>query len=355
MLKKRKMGYVISKSNRQSNVTADSLLSAVKKGDVSSVYLITGSDDVSREQFFRKLISLIVPDSIRDFNLNSFSAEGLDFLNFKNIYESYPLMSQHRVLILRDCDKLDQVAKDHLHTMLLSPIETSCIIMISEKVDFRLKFFKEASKVGSAINFLLPYDRDLPKWIETQTRKIGLKFDPKAILLLQMYVGNSPGELVKEIEKLAACVSDEAVVSEEMVREVTANTRSATIFELANAIGERNASEALNLLGNFLDGGNHPAVAVKMITRHYSILSKTKIELEKGNSVEGIAQAIGVHPYFARSYVSQARSFTQGRIWRCISIIKDTDWQVRSLGRRLERVAMDQMVARLCGSSHSRR
>jgi DNA polymerase III delta subunit len=120
---------------------------------------------------------------------------------------------------------------------------------------------------------------------------------------------------------------------------------------LANAIGEQNTAEALHLLENFLDGGNHPAIALKMIVRHYSILSLAMIELDKGNSVEKIAQVVGVHLFFARSYTDQARSFTQDEIFRCLSIVKDADRQVRSLGKRLERISMDQMVVRLCGKT----
>ena len=346
--KRKRIGFVVNKYSRGPKIIPENLLSAAKDGDISPVYLITGSDELSRERFFRKLTSCIVPDSVRDFNLNSFSLEGLDFVRFKSIYESYPIMSQRRVLILRDCDKLNQVSKDNLEEIFMSPIETSCVIFVSEKIDLRLKLFKEAKKIGSAIEFRIPYDKDLPKWIETQASLVGLKFDPKALLLLQLYVGNSPGELVKEIEKLAACVPDKVIVSEELVRQVTSNTRGVTVFELADAIGQKKAQEALNLLEKFLDGGNHPAVAVKMIARHYSILSRAKIELGKGNNIEGIAKVIGIHPYFARSYIDQARSNTGGGIWRSLSIIKDTDWQIRSFGRRLERVVMDRMIARLC-------
>ncbi len=352
MLKREKINIMANQPAGRSKITADSLLSAAKKGNVSPVYLITGSDEVCREQFFQKLISQIIPESLRDFNLNLFSAENLDILSFKSCYESYPVMSKMRVLILRDCDKLKEAPKDCLETILLTPVETSCIIMVSEKVDHRLKLFKEVSKMGSSVDFLQPYDKNIPKWIETQASLMGLKFDPSAILLLQRYVGNSPGELVMEIEKLAACVSGKMIVSEDLVSKVTAKSRVATVFELADAIGEQNTVQALNLLQNFLDSGNHPSIAVKMIVRHYSILSLAMIELEKRNSVERIAQVIGIHPFFARSYINQARLFTQSKILQCLSIVKDADWQVRSLGKRLERIAMEQMVVRLCNETN---
>lgn len=346
------MNIMANRPTSRSKITADSLLSAAKKGNVSPVYLITGSDEVCREQFFQKLISQIIIESVRDFNLNLFSAENLDCFSFKSCYESYPVMSKMRVLILRDCDKLKQAHRDCLETILVTPVETSCIVMVSEKVDHRLKLFKEVSKMGSTISFLPPYDKNIPKWIETQASSMGLKFDPNAILLLQRYVGNSPGELLMEIEKLAACVSEKLIISEELVNKVVAKSRVATVFELADAIGEQNIVKALNLLQNFLDGGNHPSIAVKMIVRHYSILSLAMIELGKGNSVEKIAQVVGVHPFFASSYIHQARSFTHTEILQCLSIVKDADWQVRSLGKRLERIAMDQMVVRLCSESN---
>ena len=56
MLKREKINIMANQPAGRSKITADSLLSAAKKGNVSPVYLITGSDEVCREQFFQKLI-----------------------------------------------------------------------------------------------------------------------------------------------------------------------------------------------------------------------------------------------------------------------------------------------------------
>ncbi|MAN25323.1 MAG: DNA polymerase III subunit delta [Gemmatimonadetes bacterium] len=348
MSKKRRMKFVVNRPKRSTRPNAEGLLLEAKNGKVSLVYVITGGDEVSRDKFFRKLVSFVVPDNVRDFNFNSYNPEGFDPISFKSTYESYPLMSPRRVLALHDCEKLDQASKEYLETILFNPIETSCILFVSEKVDFRLKLFKLASNVGSVIDFRVPYDKNLPQWIEMQARAIGIRLEPKAILRLQMYVGNSPGELVQELNKIAVCVSDKETVTEDLVRRFCSTTRGATVFELANAIGERNCQDALKLAETFLNTGNHPAIALKMIDRHYLLLLKAKAELEKGHGADEIAKVIGVHPFFARAYVDQSRSFSTSRIWRCLGILKEGDWQIRSYGRRLEKFVMDRMIVQLC-------
>ena len=153
---------------------------------------------------------------------------------------------------------------------------------------------------------------------------------------------------IQELNKIAVCVSDKETVTEDLVRRFCSTTRGATVFELANAIGERNCQDALKLAETFLNTGNHPAIALKMIDRHYSLLLKAKAELEKGYGADEIAKVIGVHPFFARAYVDQSRSFSTSRIWRCLGILKEGDWQIRSYGRRLEKFVMDRMIVQLC-------
>ena len=58
-------------------------------------------------------------------------------------------------------------------------------------------------------------------------------------------------ELAQELNKIAVCVSDKETVTEHLVRRFCSTTRGATVFELANAIGEQNCQDALKLAKRF--------------------------------------------------------------------------------------------------------
>jgi DNA polymerase III delta subunit len=102
------------------------------------------------------------------------------------------------------------------------------------------------------------------------------------------------------------------------------------------------------LLNRYLDQGEEPARAIAMIVRHYNLLLRTQLYMAKGESKEGVAKALGISPFFMGSYMEQARSYGPGSLWSSLSLLRAADWQLRSAGRRQERVLMDMLMVRLC-------
>ena len=86
-----------------------------------------------------------------------------------------------------------------------------------------------------------------------------------------------------------------------------------------------------------------------MIVRHFSLLLRIKVQIEKAEGKEEIAKLVGISPFFAGNYIEQARRYNLGYLWRCMGLLRRADWQLRSMSRRQERGIMDQLMINLCG------
>ncbi len=333
---------------KKKGTSPDELRSTIGKGDILPVYLLYGLEEYGKEAFSHWLIDALAPTQARDFNLDIFRSERFDPLDLLQIYESYPMMAERRLLLLRDCDQLSAEACRSLERVVDAPVETSCLIFIGGKVDMRRRLFQQLAKAGAAIEFRPPYDREIPQWIQRQAKYKGVQIEPTAIDMLMLYVGNNPRELVGEIDKLVTFVGAGEAITSTAVEEVTAASRQVNVFELAEAVGARNAAKAQSLLNRYLDQGEEPARAIAMIVRHYNLLLRTQLNMEKGESKEGTAKALGISPFFMNSYMEQARSYGPGSLWNSLSLLRNADWQLRTVGRRQERVLMDMLMVRLC-------
>jgi DNA polymerase-3 subunit delta len=188
----------------------------------------------------------------------------------------------------------------------------------------------------------------VPQWIRRHAKYKGVEIEAAAIDMLRLYIGNSPRELVGELDKLVTYVGVGKPIGRQAVEEVTAASRQVNVFELAEAVGQRNAPLAQTLLNYYLDQGEEPARAIAMVVRHYNLLLRTQMHLQRGESKEGLSRALGISPFFMTAYMDQARAYSQGNLWGSLALLRRADWQLRSLGRRQERALMDVLIVQLC-------
>ena len=322
----------------------------IDRGLFHSFYLIYGQEEFGRASFVEWLLSQVVPDQVQDFNLDIFRALRFEPLDFLHIYESYPMMAERRVLVLTECDSLSPDQCKAIEPVVDRPIDTSCVVLTGNKVDMRRRLFQQVAKHGSSAEFKPPYDNQVVDWLKRQVRNMELKIEPAAADLMCMHIGNNPRELVEEIEKIVTYLgSRETPISPAVVEAVTATSRKVNVFELADAVGARKSRAALSMLNRYLDQGEDSNRALAMIVRHFSLLLRIKIQIEKGVGKEDIARLVGVSPFFAGDYIEQANRYNLDYLWRCMGLLRRADWRLRSMSRRQERGIMDQLIIHLCG------
>ncbi len=343
---------VNSKKSRSRGPSPEQIRTQVEKGQLAPFYLVYGLEEYGRTAFVRWLMDKLAPQQAREFNMDVFRAAQFDPLDMLQIYESYPMMAERRLVVLQDCDSLAPEQCKALETLIDRPVETSCLLLVGAKVDMRRRLFQQMGKLGQAIEFRPPYDREVPEWIGAQVRSMGLSIESAAVDLLRMYVGNNPRELVSELEKVTTFMGEgETAITRQAVETVTAVSRQVNVFELADAVGARKAHIALSLLNRYLDQGEDVNRALAMIVRHFSLLLKIRVHAENGASKEEMARLLGISPFFMSSYIDQAKRQNVGALWRSMGFLRQADWQLRSLGRRQERAVMDRLMVNLCARS----
>lgn len=342
----------MSKTRNRRGYSPDDLRREVESGKRLPFYLLHGEEEFERDEICAWLTEALAPEQARDFNLDIFRADEFAFRDFHQVYSSYPMMASYRLLVLKGCEKLTGEHCKELEGIVDDPLETSLLIAVGGKIDQRRKFFQQLGKQGQAVEFRVPYDNQIPQWIQRYARRSGLTIEPEAGDLLRLLMGGSLRELVGEIAKLRTYVGEGHAITRQAVEQGAGDGRNISIFQLTDVIGRRDRRKSLELLHDLLDKGEEPSRALAMIYRHFQLLLKAQVLMGKGRPErESMARNLGVSPYFVNTYIEQARAYPNAKLWAGMGALLEADSRLKSQGRRQERLVMDLLVERLCRPS----
>jgi DNA polymerase-3 subunit delta len=155
-----------------------------------------------------------------------------------------------------------QDALEELSDVINAGLGDSVILLVSAlDVDKRRSFYKTLGKRGE-IEVFDRLDSSKTGWEEEATEIVRkhanthkLKFGPEALELFVLLTGGDTRQIENELEKIDIYLDQEKTVTVDHVRELVPLSRAGVIFELGNALAERDLERALKLVRRLLDQG----------------------------------------------------------------------------------------------------
>lgn len=141
------------------------------------------------------------------------------------------------------------------------PSDGITFLLTAVEVDKRRSFFKSFAKKAE-IQVFDGIDSTRSGWEEEATelvlkhaKKKGLQFEDEALVLFVLLTGGDTRQIENELEKLDIFLGKKRSVTVEQVRDLVPLSRAGVIFELGNALAERDLQRALQLVRGLLDQG----------------------------------------------------------------------------------------------------
>ncbi len=310
--------------------TSQQIEQSLKAGQIKPVYLFYGEESFLIEESLKQIRAAALAEGIEDFNYDLFYGNELDAFQVKDAVETLPMMSPRRMVVLRELQDLKESHRSALESLILDPIESTVFVMTASKIDKRQRFFKSILKSGVVVEFKRLYSEQVAGWIRQLAQREGLQIEAGAVDLLQQLVGGNLSELQWEVKKLAQFVGEGKQGRVEDVLEVVSRVRMESVFELTAAIGAQDQVRALMCLVQLLEYGQNEVGVLSLITRHLRILKAIKQGLREGLSGPKLSARAGVPPYFIRSYVDQAKQWSEKKLETGFKALLDTDRALKS-------------------------
>ena len=319
-------------STARTNVLSfDSLGRALRQKEIAQNYLFHGEEDFHIEEGVSLLVKAAITPEAKDFNLDVVSGGDCDARSIASLASAFPLMSDRRVVMVRDFDKLSN--KDPLLSYLANPSPSTVLILVSTKPDFRTAFFKKIKEYATVVECKFLPEKDVPSWIAARIEQRGKTIDVEAGRQLQTYVGRSLREIENEIDKLLIFIGSKASIGIADVNAVVGLTKQYNIFELQKAIGGAEVGRASDIMDRMLAMGERPLGMIIMLTKYFQKLWTIQDCLSRRMNTKEIGSVLKMSErqfYYLEEEMRRARELSQEDVERAFASLVDADERLKT-------------------------
>lgn len=220
---------------------------------------------------------------------------------------------------------------------------TVLIVLIDDELPASSPLLKAAQEHGKILQYTLPKGAALESWINKRAQSISVKITPEAVTLLANYIGNQLRMLANELDKLAMYAGERHLIDADDVRLLSAQVQEARIFDLTDALAQRNRQQALTLLHDLLADGEPPLRLISTITSQVRSLLLVKELAADGLRVPQIASATGIAPFVAEKALRQVGKFQMAQLEGAYRQLLATDAALKR-SRMTPEMALDLLV-----------
>ena len=279
----------------------------IRQGTFKQAYLLYGEERYLRRQYRDKLRKALSADS-DTMNTHYFEGKDLPVSEIIDLAETLPFLAEHRVIFITDSG-LFKSGGEKMAEYLSSPNDSTFFIFMESEVDKRSKIYKTIQSKGFAAEFVFQDENTLKHWIASVLAKEGKKITESTALLLLSKTGTEMDNIQMELEKLICYCMERDVVTGEDVETICTTRVSNHIFDMINVIAARQQQQALDLYYDLLALKEPPMRILFLMARQCHMLLQTKELKSRGYDNRTIGSKIGVTPFIAGKYVSQAAKF----------------------------------------------
>lgn len=210
-----------------------------------------------------------------------------------------------------------------------------------------MEWVKDAGERATVLDCALPTAREMTAWVQRKAKEAGGVFTTDGAARLAEYVGNNTRRALLEIDKLLTYVNKARPVSGEDVTLLTFQEQEGNIFDLVDAIGERNGRAALAQLQILLERSDALEIS-GMITRQYRLLLLAREILDERGGEDRVRDELNLHPFVAQKLTTQARRFKIAQLEDIYRRLLKIDLDIKTGGIPGD-VAYEVLVAELAG------
>jgi DNA polymerase-3 subunit delta len=330
------------------------------------IYVLYGEDAFGRDEAIQTLKERMRALDAGDHNLSELGPE-TSVMTLRSYADVVPFLAERRMVIVRGLlgrlagrggtarrasrsRKSAESAPDELQALLdyLPDVPQSTSLVFVEEGRLSADPLKKAIPRGRAAIREYPRVIDVPGWVRSRARMIGVEVDEGAVRELASLGGGDLRRLDSELHKLGDYAAGRTVTRAD-VREMVVG-RDVAIWTLLDGLAERRADKALSALHALYGQGEPPeALLGRDIAPHYRRLMVAR-ELSLATKEERASvdvTSLGLNPATLGRWSDQASDFERSELEHALEVLLELDRHIK-LGETEPEPALEVAVLRLC-------
>jgi DNA polymerase-3 subunit delta len=259
--------------------------------------------------------------------------------------------------------------------------ERNHLVLVTDFVDKRKRIYKTIKRLGVVVDCSVPQGSNRSNEQERLTllrghaRDVmagaGKKGAPGLVEALYEKTGASLRSFDSELRKLIDFVGQRERLELDDVASALEKSKQDPIYELGNAVAEKDVSKALYYLDNLLIWDFHPLQILSAIVNQFRklVLGKEMIDVlmggrwddrldfpgfqrtvwPKAKAVDDGVHVKNMHPYVLYKTLMRAGNYRYGQLEKAVESLWDADRALKSAGKR-SRLILEKAIMETCGT-----
>ncbi len=326
------------------------------------LYMLFGPDDFSLRERLKELKKGWDDEGSLAINTTLFEAERLTLNELVDACNTMPFLGQRRLVMVEgllsrfESERAQERSRGDWQEWkaLAGCVEkmppTTALVLIDGRVGKGNSLYKSLASQATVQEFPMLRGPRLQQWISRRVVGQGGNISPQAIRLLSEFGGGSLWTLMNELEKLTLYAAGRRI-EEDDVRALTSYTREANVFQMVDAIMERQGDVAVRLLHLLLSEGVAAPHLLFMIARQVNLVVRARELRARRVTLPQARDILGLSPaYPVEKLLRQADACSNERLIAACHKLLETDLAIKT-GRQEADLALDLLVVELCSYS----
>lgn len=303
----------------------DDLHKELKNKVYRPLYLLMGEEPFYIDVISRFIEEKVLDDTEKEFNQSIFYGRDTDVETVVSTARRYPMMANHQVVIVKEAQHLKEI--ERLEKYAENPL-VSTILVICYKyktLDQRKSLCKRISEKGIIMESKKVYDNKMPQWISEYVKSKGYKIDARSTQLLADHLGNDLGKVVNEIKKVFISLPKGSEITSLIIEKNIGISKDFNVFELQNALGEKNSFKAFQIAKYFADNPKSNPLISTLALLHSFFMRLFIYHSLRDKSAGNAAAELGMSPYLVHNIQKAAARYPVSSLFKIFSYLREYD------------------------------
>jgi len=303
---------------------------SINAGRLQPLYLLVGCETYLRDSAARNLTdSALSGTLLREFNESSFSLLTDSALAAIAAAEQLPMMSERRVVRIRDFAKLRESDEDIIVRYLGRPVDSTIMVFVAADLDKRKKLTKALLANCAVVEFPAVKDAEAKAWARMRLKELKTTADERVLSEVVRLVGTNLQTLSSELDKLASAALETRQITMDLVDQLIDRSRELSNFDLGDQLVAGDRHRALETLHRLLDDDVQPVMLLGLIAGNYHRLALAK-ELLKRGARDEVYRLVYGPPAKRDAFMNTLQRSDATKIARGIQLIAAADLAIKS-------------------------
>lgn len=297
----------------------------------SNLYLILSKDDGERKIATESLLKFLLKGRTdRNLCLSTFDGGSASIEAILSEIETVSFLSDRKVILIDNADKLKKASMEALQSCFSRPHRSHYLVIAASAINRSTNFYKKAEKEGIVLDIAeaKPWEKEkrCVEWVGERASSVGKALTPQAAQALIKQIGTDQMLLQQELDKLVCYVGMRREITIHDVGAVCISVNMETIWQLGEALFQRNAAGALRMVHAQLTSGVAFLVLLRQIRNQFQTEFQICSILASGGNPHDIAAEF---PYMKGAildrHIQMAQGYGMDRFKQAMMAIDEAD------------------------------